>query len=183
MVCQLVERIRSLRPPTAPNTGRLLLSRKRGRFMLIRTLRATLQDVIAAAGITARIVPHQFRHTYGTEMLRAGVGFASIMQLLGHKSPHMTMQYLEITQPDLQREFHLARLHPRHLAPSQTVASASPPRADLASLIDSLKAAQHVLEMFRRSLAEDSSRRLLARVARRLVKILAETRKLNPPQK
>jgi site-specific recombinase XerD len=184
MVCQLVERIRSLRPPTAPpNTGRLLLSRKRGRFMLIRTLRATLQDVIAAAGITARIVPHQFRHTYGTEMLRAGVGFASIMQLLGHKSPHMTMQYLEITQPDLQREFHLARLHPRHLAPSQTIASASPPRADLASLIDSLKTAQHVLEMFRRSLAEDSSRRLLARVARRLVKILAETRKLNPPQK
>src|ERR1035441_7870823 len=61
MVCQLVERIRSLRPPTAPETGRLLLSRKRGRFMLIRTLRATLQDVIAAAGITARIVPHQFR--------------------------------------------------------------------------------------------------------------------------
>ena len=183
MVCQLVERIRSLRPPTAPNTGRLLLSRKRGRFMLIRTLRATLQDVIAAAGITARIVPHQFRHTYGTEMLRAGVGFASIMQLLGHKSPHMTMRYLEITQPDLQREFHLARLHPRHLAPSQTVDSASPPRADLASLIDSLKAAQHVLEMFRRSLAEDSSRRRLARLARRLVKILADTRKLNPPQK
>jgi integrase len=183
MVCQLVERIRSLRPPTAPNTGRLLLSRKQGRFTLIRTLRAALQDVIAAAGITARIVPHQFRHTYGTEMLRAGVGFASIMQLLGHKSPHMTMRYLEITQPDLQREFHLARLHPRHLAPSQTVASASPPRADLASLIDSLKAAQHVLEMLRRSLAEDSSRRQLARLARRLVKILADTRKLNPPQK
>jgi hypothetical protein len=42
--------------------------------MLIRTLRAALQDVVKAAGITARIVPHQFRHTYGTEMLRAGVG-------------------------------------------------------------------------------------------------------------
>jgi site-specific recombinase XerD len=183
MVCQLVERIRSLRPPAAPNTGRLLLSRKRGRFMLIRTLRAALQDVVAAAGITARIVPHQFRHTYGTEMLRAGVGFASVMKLLGHKDPHMTLEYLEITQQDLQREFHLARSHPRHFAPSPTVSSTSPPRADLASLIDSLKAAQHVLEMFRRSLAEDSPRRLLARLARRLVKILADTRKLNPPQK
>ena len=74
-------------------------------------------------------------------------------------------------------------VHPRHLAPSRTVAPASPPRADLASLIDTLEAAQHVLEMFRRSLAEDSPRRLLARVARRLVKILADTRKLNPPQK
>ena len=50
MVCQLVERIRSLRPPTAPNAGRLLLSRKRGRFTLIRTLRAALQNVVAAAG-------------------------------------------------------------------------------------------------------------------------------------
>jgi len=72
MVCQLVERIRFLRPTTAPKAGRLLLSRPRGRFMLIRRLRAALQDVAAVAGITARIVPHQFRHTYGTEMLRAG---------------------------------------------------------------------------------------------------------------
>ena len=151
--------------------------------MLVRRIRAALQDVLAAIGITARIVPHQFRHTYGTEMLRAGVGFASVMKLLGHKSPHMTMEYLEVTQQDLQREFQLARSHPRHLAPSRTVSSASPPRADLASLIDSIKAAQHVLEMFRRNLAEDSPRRLLARIARRLVKILAETTKLNLGQK
>src|SRR5580704_17913401 len=162
MVCQLVERIRALRPPTAPHAGRLLLFRPRGRVMLIRRLRSARQDVAAAAGITVRIVPHRFRHTYGTEMLRAGVGFAGVMQLLGHKSPHMTLQYLEITQQDLQREFHLARSHPRHLTPSRTLSSPSPPRADLAGLIDSLEAAQHLLEMFRRSLAEDSPRRLLA---------------------
>ena len=116
-------------------------------------------------------------------MLRAGVTFAAVMKLLGHKSPHMTLEYLEITQQDLQREFHLARLHPRHLAPSRTVSSASPPRADLASLIDSLKATQRVLEMFRRSLAEDSPRPLLGRLARRLAKILAEAARLTPPQK
>jgi hypothetical protein len=45
-------------------------------------------------------------------MLRAGVGFAGVMQLLGHKSPHMTLEYLEITQPDLQREFLLAGYRP-----------------------------------------------------------------------
>jgi len=105
MVCQLVERIRSLRPSTAPNTGRLLLPRPRGRYMLIRRLRAALQQVVSTVGITARIVPHQFRHTYGTEMLRAGVSFAAVIKLLGHKSPHMTLEYLEITQQDLQREF------------------------------------------------------------------------------
>jgi integrase len=183
VVCQLVERIRSLRPPTAPKSGPLLLPRPRGRKMLVRRIRAALQDVVATVGISARIVPHQFRHTYGTEMLRAGVNFAAVMKLLGHQSPDMTLEYLQITQQDLQREFHLARSHPRHLPPSRTVSSASSPRADLASLIDSLKAAQHVLEMFRRSLDEDSPRRLLNRLARRLVKIIADATKLNPPQK
>jgi integrase len=183
MVCQLVERIRSLRPPTAPKTGRLLLFRPRGRKMLVRRIRAALQEVVASVGISAHIVPHQFRHTYGTEMLRAGVNFAAVMTLLGHKSPDMTLEYLEITQQDLQREFHLALSHPRHLAPSPTLSAGSPPRADLSSLIDSLAVAQHVLEMYRRSVANDSARRLLGRLANRIVKILTEIRKLNPPQK
>ena len=120
VVCQLVERIRSLRPPTAPKSGRLLLPGPRGRHLLKRKLRAAFREVTAAVGIPARLVPHQFRHTYGTEMLRAGVSFAAVMKLLGHKSPHMTLQYLEITQQDLQREFHLALSHPRHLAPSRS---------------------------------------------------------------
>jgi integrase len=183
MVCQLVERIRSLRPPTAPQAGLLLLPRPRGRYLLIRRLRAALQEVVSAVGIPAHIVPHQFRHTYGTEMLRAGVSFAAVIKLLGHKSPHMTLQYLEITQQDLQREFHLALSHPRHLVPSRTLSAASPPRADLSSLIDSLTAAQHVLEMYRRNVTDNSARRLLDRLANRILKILTETRKLNPPQK
>ena len=119
MVCQLVERIRSLRPPTAPTRPLVVASASRPYTCWFVELRAALQEVVAAVGITARIVPHQFRHTYGTEMLRAGVSFAAVMKLLGHKSPHMTMQYLEITQQDLQREFHLACSHPRHLAPSR----------------------------------------------------------------
>src|SRR6202030_1516269 len=68
VVCQLVQRIRSLRPPAAPQAGRLLLPRPRGRYMLVRRLRAALREVVSAVGIPARIVPHQFRHTYGTEM-------------------------------------------------------------------------------------------------------------------
>jgi integrase len=180
-VCQLVDRIRSLRPPAAPQAGRLLLPRPRGRYTLIRGLRAALQEVVAAVGIPARIVPHQFRHTYGTEMLRAGVSFAAVMKLLGHKSPHMTLEYLEITQQDLQREFHLALSRPRHLAPSPTISPGSSTRADSSNLLGSLIVAQHVLEMYRRSLADNSARRLLDRVSNRLTKILAEIRKLNTP--
>jgi hypothetical protein len=50
-------------------------------------------------------------------MLRASVNFAAVMKLLGHTSPEMTLEYLQITQQDLQREFQLARSRPRHLAP------------------------------------------------------------------
>lgn len=183
LVCQLVERLRSLRSPEAPNTGRLLLTRPRGRITLIRRIRAALQDVVKAVGITTRIVPHQFRHSYGTEMLRAGVSFAAVMKLLGHQSPHMTLRYLEITQQDLQREYRLARSHPRHRPPPLKVASsASSLRADRVGLIDSLTATQHVLEMYRRNLQPGPDRRLLDRLANRLTKLVAEARKLNPQQ-
>jgi hypothetical protein len=103
------------------------------------------------------------------------------MKLLGHKSPHMTVEYL--TQPDLQLEFLLARSHPRHFGAISDPLLSPRGAADLAGLIVSLETAQHVLEMFHRSLPEDSQRRLLARLARRLVKILADATKLNPPQK
>jgi integrase len=183
-VCQIIQRLRSLRPPHAPEQGRLLLHRSRGHTMLVRKLRAALYDAAAAAGVSAHIVPHQFRHTYASEMLRAGVSLPAVMKLLGHKSPRMTLEYLEITQQDLQREYRLARSQPRHIAPPPRVPSSiSSPRPDLDSLIDSLRAAQHVLEMFRRSVAETSARRLLDRLANRLVKIATEAKKLNTPEK
>jgi integrase len=184
LVCQLIERLRSMRSPDAPRTGRLLLSGSRGQYMLPRKLRNALRDVATTAGIGARIVPHQMRHTYATEMLRAGVTLAAIMKLLGHKSPHMTLHYLEITQSDLQREYHLALAHPRHLVPSPpTPLAASPANLDPAAILNSLQSAQHVLEMFRRTLPEGVSRRLLDRLANRLIKIITEIRKLVPSQK
>jgi hypothetical protein len=52
------------------------------------------------------------RHTYATEMLLAGVTLPSLMKLLGRSSADMTMHYLKITLPDVQREFHLALAAP-----------------------------------------------------------------------
>jgi hypothetical protein len=48
----------------------------------------------------------------------------------------------------------------------------------LEGVIDALIAAQHVMEMFRRSLTNGSARNRLLRLAKRLIKILAEIRKL-----
>ena len=71
------------------------------------------------------------------------------MKLLGHTSPDMTMRYLDVAATDLQREFQLARSRPRHLVPQPKVPLARM-RGGVDGLVDSLRAAQHVLEMFRR---------------------------------
>ena len=74
-VCELVRRLqffRSLDP--LPVDGRLL-ARPRSKEALVRQLRDYLHQVCHALGLPTRIVPHQFRHTYATEMLRAGVSF------------------------------------------------------------------------------------------------------------
>ncbi len=112
-------------------------------------------------------------------MLRAGVGFPAVMKLLGHTSPEMTMLYLDVALTDLQREFEAARSRPYHLVPQPKTPFT--PRAGLDGLIDSLLGAQHVLEMFRRTLTNGTSRRRLDRLSNRLTKILSEARKLPTP--
>ena len=109
------------------------------------------------------------RHTYATEMLRACMSLPAVMKLLGHTSPEMTMRYLGVALTDLQREFELARSRPRHLVPQPKTPFA--PRAGLDGLIDSLLAAQYVLEMFRRTLPNGTSHRRLDRLSNRLTKI------------
>jgi integrase len=52
-----------------------------------RQLRDYLHQVCHELGLSTRIVPHQFRHTYASEMLRAGVGLPALMNLLGHVDP------------------------------------------------------------------------------------------------
>ena len=179
-VCELVQRLRFFRTlDPLPTDGRLL-ARPRSKEALVRQLRDYLHQVCHSLSLFTRIVPHQFRHTYATEMLRAGVSFLAVMKLLGHTSPEMTMRYLDVVLHDLQREFEVARSKPRHLVPQPKVPSALH-RAGLDGVIDSLLAAQHVLEMFRRELPIGTSRRHLDRLSNRLTKILIEARNLVTP--
>ena len=145
--------------------------------MLIRQLRAYLREASAAAGIPVRIVPHQLRHTYASEMLRCGVDLPILMKLLGHASPEMTMVYLDIALTDLQREFQRARAQPRHLVP-QPRTQDIPARPGLEGVLNALLTAQHVVEMYRRALSDGPPRRCLNRLLNRLTKIISEARKL-----
>lgn len=182
-VCQLVHRLRFFRFLSNVPPDGLLLARHRNRSALLRQLRTELIQVRTSLGITRPIIPHMFRHTFATEMLRSGVSFPALMNLLGHSTPKMTLLYAEFTQTDLLREFRAARSQPRHLVPPpRTATSTLGLKPDLTSTLHALQVAQHVLEMFRRTLSDTSSDALpvLDRLTNRLTKIAAQLRKLTP---
>lgn len=52
--------------------------------------------------------PHRFRHTFGADMVRAGISLPALMHLMGHRQIHTTMLYVQISPSDVWREFHLA---------------------------------------------------------------------------
>lgn len=181
-VCELVHRLRFFRSLDPLPADGMLLPRPRSKEALLRQLRDYWHHVCHSVGLLTRIVPHQLRHTYATEMLRSGVSFPAVMKLLGHNSPDMTMHYLDIAVPDLQREFHRAQTHPRHLVP-QPKTSGPSLRHGIDGVIQSILASQHLLEMFRRSLSDDATRRQLDRASNRLTKLTTVLRKLDPPPK
>jgi site-specific recombinase XerD len=166
----LVARLQYLRtlPPAAP--PEFLLPRPKGRGVLCVHLRAALSDAATHAGISAHIVPHQMRHTYATSMLRAGVSLPALMKLLGHRTANMTLRYVEITQKDLQREFHLARQTPRHLIPLPlSLPAADPDVVDAATVIERLSTASRVLDLYRQqnpTVSEKPVQLLLRRLVR-----------------
>jgi site-specific recombinase XerD len=49
--------------------------------------------------------PHRFRHTFGTDMVRAGISLPALMHLMGHARVHTTMLYVELAPQDVWREY------------------------------------------------------------------------------
>jgi site-specific recombinase XerD len=187
-VRQIVVRIlalRALAPPSklAKSQGMLLPSRG-GPFALRDTLRRALAHAAKRAICSTHVMPHRLRHSYASEMLRLGVSLPALMQLLGHKDVRMTLRYVQVTQQDLQREFHQARqnaAHP-HRPPTLPVLRAIP-SADLPGIGQALKATRHLMEMYRRRLGNEQTKRKLQLLERRLLAIVSQLRQFDIPEK
>ncbi len=125
------------------------------------------------------------RHSYATEMIRLGISLPALMRLLGHKDIRMTLRYVQVTQADLQRQFHLARQNAAqlHQIPQRTVSSSWAANPDLPGIRRTLSAARHLLEMYRRQLQDQTARRKLQRLDKRLVKVAFELDRLAKPEK
>jgi len=149
---------------------RFLLPRSGPSSTLYHKLRVALHQTAKRAGCSDRIIPHRLRHTYATEMIRLGVSLPALMKLLGHKTIRMTLRYVQVTQRDLQREFHLARQNAAelHRMPDLAISSSLAVASDLPGIRRTLATTQHLLEMYRRQLKDGDARRKLQQLAQRL---------------
>jgi site-specific recombinase XerD len=161
-----------------------LLPRGGEREALYETLRSTLAEAAKRAGCSGHVTPHQLRHTFASEMVRLGVSLPALMQLLGHKDIRMTLRYVQVTQLDLQREFHAARENAAqpHRVPILSVTT-SPANAGLPGILQALTATRHLLEMYRRQLGDVKTGRKLCRLDRRLLAVAVEVKQLATGQK
>ena len=183
----IVERILTLRawaPPSHLAKSQCLLLPRGGRHTLAKTLRLVLAQAAKRAGCSTHVTPHQLRHSFATEMLRLGVSLPALMQLLGHKDIRMTLRYVQVTQQDLQREFHQARQNAAHFYQLPTLAL---PKdilsAGLPAVCQALEATRHLLEMYRRQLGNEKSRRTVQRLNKRLLTVASQLQKINQEEK
>jgi integrase len=178
----LIERLSFLRtlPPPAPPD--FLLPRPKGRAVLLTSLRRELCHAAVAVGIRTHIVPHQLRHTYATTMLRDGMSLPCLMKLLGHHNANMTLLYVEVTQEDLQREYHAAIQHLRHLPPAPAAlrsAASGDLSADAPAVAAALDTALRLVDLYRH---RAGSGRPLLLLSRRLTRIRTIFKKLTAGQ-
>jgi len=186
---QIVSRLRTLcdQDPSFPfdPSAHWLLPRPHSYKALYVALRTRLRQAAQRAGCSAPVTCHQLRHTFATEMLRLGVSLPALMQLLGHKDIRMTLRYLQVTQQDLQREFHLARqaAPQHHLIPQLPLTDPFSATPDLAGVQRALRATRHLLEMYRRQLGDEKTRRKTQRLARRLLDIADQLQLITAAEK
>jgi integrase len=84
---------------------------ERGRRLGTARIQRGLRDAVLAAGLTGpdgqplRVVAHQLRHTWATELANAGMSLQALMTLLGHRSPEMTIRYARLASPTLKSAY------------------------------------------------------------------------------
>jgi integrase len=91
-----------------------LKGRARGRRMTPAGLRSLFRHHRRTTGV-AQANPHRFRHTFATDMIRAGISLPALMQLMGHAQIQTTLLYIQLTSQDVYQQY--ARAVAQHIRP------------------------------------------------------------------
>ena len=92
------------------NEGALFLNARGTRLSRVSAWEI-VKKAASKSGLTARVTPHIFRHSYATHLLDGGADIRVVQELLGHASVTTTQIYTLITIDKVRESYRLA--HPR----------------------------------------------------------------------
>ncbi len=98
------------RLPSIYDQNIVFLSR-RGRKLSREMIFIIIKNLAARAGITKKISPHTFRHSFATHLIEGGADLRAVQEMLGHESILTTEIYTHIDRSYLRDT--LLMFHPR----------------------------------------------------------------------
>ena len=119
---ELLNHYMSLERP--PHCGQALFvclkGPSRGTRMTPAGLRSLFRHHRQTTSVT-KANPHRFRHTFASDMIRAGISLPALMQLMGHAQIQTTMVYIQLAPQDVWEQYARAvAQHIRPVPPSQS---------------------------------------------------------------
>jgi len=92
------------------NEDFIFLNRRGGRLSRVMVFNI-VKEAAAKAGISKKVSPHTFRHSFATHLVEGGADLRAIQEMLGHESITTTEIYLHMDSEYLREVFQL--YHPR----------------------------------------------------------------------
>jgi site-specific recombinase XerD len=97
--------LKTERPLTdTPEVFVSLKGKARGQAMTPAGLRSLFRHHRSKSSVP-QANPHRFRHTFGSDMIRAGVSLPALQRLMGHAHIHTTLLYIQLTPQDVFAEY------------------------------------------------------------------------------
>jgi integrase/recombinase XerC len=185
---RIFEEIRQLRgspqPATDPETGKpahFLLMRPSGQRFSRDAFRYHLGKIERDVQLREHPSPHRLRHTFATEMLRAGMSLPVLMKILGHRTIGMVLRYTLVTAADVQRAYTeaSAALEGRYKIPTYpALHRQSTRKSTRQAIVYRLEAFAAQVEAFRCDFAKESEKKKIQRFVERLRRLAADFKDL-----
>lgn len=100
-----------LKKSKSPRVETALFLNQRGSRLSRQSAWQVISDAADATGLTGKVSPHVFRHSYATHLLDGGADIRVVQELLGHASVTTTQIYTLITIDKVREAY--ATAHPR----------------------------------------------------------------------
>lgn len=94
-----------------PGNENFVFLNKRGTFISRVMIFKIIQSLIEVSGITKKVSPHTFRHSFATHLIEGGADLRAVQEMLGHESITTTEIYTHLDKDFLKQT--IQEFHPR----------------------------------------------------------------------